>query len=116
VGQQEVGVELADEADEFLPALERGPKLAIGRVQHLRLDTEGVGGRGGLLASTGRNLGPTEFVVAGAAVGERDEPNRVPPLRVAGGDPSGLDLRVVRVGTQDEHARVGHIPTPDRRR
>lgn len=104
VGQHQVGLPLADEADDLQAVFEGGQQFAVGDVEHFVLHAEAPPGFLGFGLAAGGEALAAQGLVALVAVGERDELDGVPTDGVKQGQPARVKVTIVGVGTDDEDA------------
>ena len=105
VGDDEVGLELADLLRHEAAGLVRGDERAVGvSVDVVAVQTEPLRGLDGLRAARLRRLVGCEPVVAHAPVGDRGEPHLVALGEQLHGEAAAGDVRVVGMRADHHHA------------
>ena len=105
--EDEVGPELADDADHLPAHVQVGHELAVVVVEDQVVGADHGAGAAGLRRPPSGERPPAHRLVAGVAVRQRDETHDVAPLAVEGHRPPAV-VGVVRMRADDEHPqRVG---------
>ena len=110
MGQDEVGPVRANLGDHAVSQLQCGLELTIREVPGDPRRTNDAGGRRGLFPTNHCKLFPTDLMMPRRTVRDRDHFDLVAQLAIQRREAAGVELGVIRVGTQDQQTkgRVGH--------
>ena len=106
--QDQVGLELADEADDRRPVLQRREQAAVGDVERHVFGADDLAGRGRLGAALLDELRSRIDVMAGAAVGDADHLDDMAAASPECGAAAGTVIRIVRMGAEDQDPQLRH--------
>ena len=102
VGQHEIRAIGTDLGDDLASQLKRRLQLPVGKIPNCRLGAERGRRFAGFGASNGNQFFSASHVVSRTAIGYRHHPHGVPRPAIAGSQPAGMKLRIVRVRTQNQ--------------